>query len=431
MSQFVRHSVAGTPRPTFARRNTLSIISLGGLVLALPLTSQAEGFVDDSKATLNLRNAYFNRNYTNPAYPQGKAEEWTQSFILDAKSGFTQGLVGFGVDVLGMYSQKLDGGKGTGGTQLLPIHDDGRPADNFGRLGVAVKGKISKTEVKVGEWMPVLPVLRSDDGRSLPQTFRGGQVTSTEISGLTLYGGQFRQNSPRNDASMEDMSMNGRAAFTSDRFNFGGGEYTFNDKRTLVGVWYSELSDIYQQQYFNLSHSQPMGDWTLGANLGFFNGKEDGSALAGDMENKTTFAMLSAKYGGNTFYVGLQKLTGDSAWMRVNGTSGGTLANDSYNSSYDNAKEKSWQLRHDYNFVALGIPGLTMMNRYISGDNVHTGAITDGKEWGRESELAYTVQSGALKNLNVKWRNASIRKDFSTNEFDENRIFISYPLSLL
>ena len=431
MSQFVRHSVACTPRPTFARRNTLSIISLGGLVLALPLTSQAEGFVDDSKATLNLRNAYFNRNYTNPAYPQGKAEEWTQSFILDAKSGFTQGLVGFGVVMLGMYSQKLDGGKGTGGTQLLPIHDDGRPADNFGRLGVAVKGKISKTEVKVGEWMPVLPVLRSDDGRSLPQTFRGGQVTSTEISGLTLYGGQFRQNSPRNDASMEDMSMNGRAAFTSDRFNFGGGEYTFNDKRTLVGVWYSELSDIYQQQYFNLSHSQPMGDWTLGANLGFFNGKEDGSALAGDMENKTTFAMLSAKYGGNTFYVGLQKLTGDSAWMRVNGTSGGTLANDSYNSSYDNAKEKSWQLRHDYNFVALGIPGLTMMNRYISGDNVHTGAITDGKEWGRESELAYTVQSGALKNLNVKWRNASIRKDFSTNEFDENRIFISYPLSLL
>ena len=431
MSQLVRHSFACTPRPTFARRHTLSLLSLGGIVLALPLASQAEGFVDDSKATLNLRNAYFNRNYTNPAYPQGKAEEWTQSFILDAKSGFTQGPVGFGVDVLGMYSQKLDGGKGTGGTQLLPIHDDGRPADNFGRMGVAVKGKISKTELKVGEWMPVLPVLRSDDGRSLPQTFRGGQVTSTEISGLTLYGGQFRQNSPRNDASMEDMSMNGRAAFTSDRFNFAGGEYTFNDKRTLVGVWYSELSDIYQQQYFNLSHSQPLGDWTLGANLGFFNGKEDGSALAGDMENKTTFALLSARYGGNTFYVGLQKLTGDSAWMRVNGTSGGNLANDCYNSSYDNAKEKSWQLRHDYNFVALGIPGLTMMNRYISGDNVHTGAITDGKEWGRESELAYTVQSGALKNLNVKWRNASIRKDFSTNEFDENRIFISYPLSLL
>ena len=79
----------------------------------------------------------------------------------------------------------------------------------------------------------------------------------------------------------------------------------------------------------------------------------------------------------------------------------------------------------------LGVPGLTMMNRYISGDNIHTGAITDGKEWGRESELAYTVQAGTLKDLTVRWRNASIRRDYSTNEFDENRIFISYPLSLL
>jgi hypothetical protein len=432
VSKLVRNSSARTPNPIFKRRHTLSLIGCSGLALALPMAGHAEGFTDDAKATLNLRNAYFNRNYTNPAYPQGKAEEWTQNFILDAKSGFTQGTVGFGLDVLGLYSVKLDGGKGTGGTQLLPLDHDGRPADTFGRTDVAFKTRLSKTELKIGDWMPVLPILRSDDGRSLPQTFRGGQVTSTEISGLTLYGGQFQKNSPRNDSSMDDMFMNGKSAsITSDRFNFGGGEYTFNDKHTQVGVWYDELSDIYQQQYFNLNHTQPLGDWTLGANLGYFIGKENGSALAGDLDNKTAFAMLSAKYGGNTFYVGLQKLTGDDQWMRVNGTSGGTLANDSYNSSYDNAKEKSWQVRHDYNFVALGIPGLTMMNRYISGDNVHTGTITDGEEWGRESELAYTVQSGPLKNLNVKWRNASIRKSFSTNEFDENRIFINYPISLL
>ncbi|SDB59405.1 OprD family outer membrane porin, partial [Pseudomonas sp. NFACC13-1] len=199
---------------------------------AVVQADQNSGFVEGATATLNLRNAYINRNFTNPNNAQGKAEEWTQSFILDAKSGFTQGVVGFGVDILGMYSVKLDGGRGTAGTQLLPVHDDGRPADDFGRLGVALKAKVSKTELKVGEWMPVLPILRSDDGRSLPQTFRGGQVTSTEINGLSLYGGQFRGNSPRNDASMEDMSMNGRGAFTSDRFNFGGGEYAFNEKRT-------------------------------------------------------------------------------------------------------------------------------------------------------------------------------------------------------
>jgi hypothetical protein len=409
----------------------VSTPALGLALAASAFPAFAEGFLEDGKASLTARNFYINRNFTNPAYSQGKAEEWTQSFILDAKSGFTQGTVGFGVDALGLLSVKLDGGKGTGGTQLLPIDSDGRPVDDFGRLAVAGKMKVSKTEVKVGEWMPVLPILRSDDGRSLPQTFQGGQITSQEIAGLNLYGGQFRQNSPRNDASMEDMFMQGKAAFTSDRFNFVGGEYSFNDKRTMIGVWNAQLKDIYQQQYLQIVHSQPLGAWTLGANLGYFWGSEDGSARAGDLDNRTASALLSAKYGSSTFYLGLQKVSGDNAWMRVNGTSGGTLANDSYNSSYDNAKERSWQLRHDFNFAGVGIPGLTLMNRYISGEDVHTATVSDGKEWGRESELAYVIQSGSLKNLSLKWRNSTLHRDYSSLEFDENRLIISYAFSAL
>ncbi|NIF30083.1 OprD family porin [Pantoea sp. Tr-811] len=409
-------------------QNHLPFALIGaGLLAAVPDVGVAEGFVEDSKAVLGLRNFYINRNFTNPANPQAKAEEWTQSFILDARSGFTEGPVGFGVDVLGLWSLKLDGGGGTYGTALLPRHDDGRPAGDYGRLAVAGKARISKTELKVGEWMVVLPILRSDDGRSLPQTFRGGQVTSREIAGLTLYGGQMRGNSPRNDASMEDMSYGGGV---SDRFNFVGGEYTFNQDRTMVGAWNAVLKDVYEQQYLQLTHSQPVGSWTFGANLGYFHGGEDGSERAGKLDNKTYSGMFSAKYGGNTFWVGLQKVDGDT-WMRVNGTSGGTLANDSYNSSFDNANERSWQLRHDFNFVTLGMPGLTLMNRYISGRDVHTGAVTDGKEWVRESELAYVIQSGPFKDLSVKWRNSTIRRDYSNNEFDENRVIFNYPLSLL
>lgn len=216
----------------------------------------------------------------------------------------------------------------------------------------------------------------------------------------------------------------------SDRFNFVGGEYKFNQDQTLVGLWNAVLKDVYEQQYLQLSHSQPLGDWTLGANLGYFHGGEDGSERAGKLDNKTYSGMFSAKYGGNTFWVGLQKVDGDT-WMRVNGTSGGTLANDSYNSSFDNANERSWQVRHDFNFVTLGVPGLTLMNRYISGRDVHTGAVTDGKEWVRESELAYVIQSGPFKDLSVKWRNSTIRRDYSNNEFDENRLIFNYPLSLL
>jgi len=406
--------------------------------IALPLLlagvlpgAQAE-FLDDAKGTLTLRNFYIHRNFVDDGATRSKAEEWTQSFILDLQSGYTEGPIGFGIDVLGLWSVKLDGGKGTSGTQLLPVGKDGDPADQFGRLAVAGKLRFSKTEVKAGEWSPALPILRSDDGRSLPQTFQGGMLTSKEVRNLTLYGGRFRGNSPRDDSSLNDMSWVGNSSVTSDRFSFAGAEYAFNDNRTLVGAWFGQLEDIYKQRYFQLTHTQPLGkDWSLGANLGYFDGEEDGSAQAGELDNKLLSGLFSLKHGAHVFYLGLQRVTGDDKWLRVNGTSGGSAANDTYNGSFDNARERSWQVRYDYDFASMGIPGLTLMTRYLKGTNVHVGNIDDGEEWNRETQLSYVVQSGPLKALSLRWRNSTIRRDWgANNKFDDNRLIVSYPISL-
>jgi len=88
---------------------------------------------------------------------------------------------------------------------------------------------------------------------------------------LTLQGGRLRSTSLRNEASDDRMrAMLGRtpqAAF-SDAFNYAGGDYAFNGKRTSFGLWYAQLEDIYNQRYIGLKHSEPLGDWVLGANLG-------------------------------------------------------------------------------------------------------------------------------------------------------------------
>jgi hypothetical protein len=364
-----------------------------------------------------------------PAYPQGKAEEWTQNFILDANPASPKAR---SVSVWTCWAVFAEARWRQRHRRYATAADPRRrPADNFGRLGVALKAKVSKTELKVGEWMPVLPILRSDDGRSLPQTFRGGQITSNEINGLTSTAGSSAATARATTRAWKTCHERPRRVHLRPlqlrRRRIHLQRQTHPGRRVVRRT----------QRHLPAAVRQPEPQPAAGRldpgrqpRLLHRQGRRQRPRRRPGQQNRVRPA-LSAKYGGNTFYVGLQKLTGDDAWMRVNGTSGGTLANDSYNSSYDNAKERSWQVRHDYNFVALGVPGLTLMNRYISGDNVHTGTITDGKEWGRESELAYTVQSGPLKNLNVKWRNASIRRDFSTNEFDENRIFISYPISLL
>ena len=89
--------------PSHAQYFVPSLIAVALATAALPAHAEESGFVEGAKVNLNLRNFYINRNFTNPTKSQGKAEEWTQSFILDAKSGFTQGVVGFGMDVLGLY----------------------------------------------------------------------------------------------------------------------------------------------------------------------------------------------------------------------------------------------------------------------------------------------------------------------------------------
>lgn len=96
--------------PSHVRALCASLCLGAGLPVHAGHVHAGQGFLEDAKASLTVRNFHLHRNFVGDA-SQGKAEEWTQSFILDARSGFTQGSVGFGLDVLGLYSLKLDGGK--------------------------------------------------------------------------------------------------------------------------------------------------------------------------------------------------------------------------------------------------------------------------------------------------------------------------------
>ncbi|PWY52918.1 OprD family porin [Pseudomonas sp. RW409] len=414
-----------TPHCILARSLAAASLALG---TGLPAWAEEGGFFDDAKTDLVLRNYYFNRDFRDPGAAKSKVEEWAQGFILKFNSGYTPGLVGFGLDGIAMFGVKLDSGRGTSGSELLPVHDDGRAADNYGRAGVAAKMRISATELKVGELLPDIPLLRYDDGRLLPQTFRGAMLDSREIAGLGLQAGQYRSVSLRNSSDMQDLSAWAAPGVASDGFTYAGAEYRFNQQRTLVGAWHAQLEDIYQQSYFNLLHKQSVGDWVLGANLGYFIDKDDGQARIGEIRSRTAYALLSASTAGHTLYLGLQKVSGDSPWMSVYGSSGRTLGNDMFNGNFSNADERSWQVRYDYNFAAMGVPGLLAMVRYGHGENATTKAGSNGKEWERDTEVGYTFQSGSLKNLSVRVNNATNRRSFNS-DFDQTRVIVSYPLS--
>ena len=97
---------------------------------------------------------------------------------------------------------------------------------------------------------------------------------------------------------------------------------------------------------------------------------------------------------------------------------------------FANADERSWQARYDFDFAGLGVPGLSFMTRYIKGDNSQvSGSDEEGREWERNIEFKYVVQSGPLKDLYVRLRNASFRSSFA-RDADENRLIVGYSLPI-
>ncbi|GLZ88590.1 porin [Metapseudomonas resinovorans] len=406
------------------------------LLSTLPLSALAaeSGFIADSTATLQLRNYYFSRDFSDIVGPnqQSKAEEWAQGFILNFKSGYTQGPVGFGLDAIGTLGIKLDSSPDRVNTGLLPVQEDGEAADDYSRLGVAGKMRVSKTELKVGELQPNLPVLMFSDIRLLPPSYQGVSVSSNEIAGLTLQGGHLTGTSLRNEAGDDEIQAQigyqPQRQASSNAFNYAGADYAFNANHTTVGAWYAQLEDIYDQRLISLKHAEPVGDWVLGANMGFYDSSEDGKKLIGEVDNQAFYSLLSAKRGGHTFFIGYQGMYGDQGFPKVfaNIT---PLGNEVPTYEFASADERSWQVRHDYDFAALGIPGLTTTLRYIKGDNVDTGKGFEGEDWERDLDIGYVIQSGSLKGLGVRIRNVTARSNYRT-DIDENRLILNYTLAL-
>ncbi|MBN0647015.1 OprD family outer membrane porin, partial [Pseudomonas aeruginosa] len=85
--------------------------------------------------------------------------------------------------------------------------------------------------------------------------------------------------------------------------------------------------------------------------------------------------------------------------------------------------EKSWKLQYDYDFVALGLPGLSASASYSRGkldltrvdpDSPGYGGwySADGKNakhWERDLDLQYVVQGGPAKDLSLRLRWATHR----------------------
>ena len=416
--------------PKFTRQLLATGIALG---LAAPAFA---ALVDDSKAVLEARNFYMNRDFRQDGAAQSKAEEWAQGFILRFESGYSEGPIGFGVDAIGLLGIKLDSSPERVGTGILKSDREApkRAQDEYGEAGLTAKLRASNSTLKLGTLQPVLPALMRNDSRLLPQTFRGAWLNSNEIEGLSLDLGRIDRVNQRDSSDNQEMTVfNGGkrnivlgSAKTSDEFLFAGGRYQWTPE-LATSYYYGGLDGIYRQHLVNLVHQLPLGEGqSFKSDIRYARSSDDGGS---NVDNHAFGALFTYRLGGHGFTAGYQHLSGDTGFAYVAGADN-ALVNLVQINDFGNQDERSWQARYDYDFAGLGLPGLTFMTRYLSGDNVDRGAgLSEGKTWERDTDIAYVVQSGPLKNFGLKLRNASTRSNIGS-DLDENRLILSYSLLL-
>ncbi|MGM3422328.1 OprD family porin [Pseudomonas benzopyrenica] len=396
--------------------------------------ADAAGFLEDSKLRLQLRNVYFNENFRDEqglnaraaATAKSERTEWAQGFLLDYRSGFTQGTVGFGLDALGLLGVRLDSGRGRSGTGLLPVHSDGRAAAEASAFGATAKARLGKTVVKHGTLLPKTPVLVYNDARLLPQTYQGTQVTSDDIQGLTLTLTHLDRFKLRDSTDSNGLFPDGYSGSQSGNFSYGGAEYQVS-KSLRLSYFHGELNNFYRQDFAGIQHDLPLAGGVLTGDLRYFKSRDTGAAYAGKIDNDMLSGQLTYSNSGHTFGAGLQKLSGDAGLPYISGATVYSFSNVGIG-KFIEEDEKTWLLSYVYDFKTLGLPGLTFMTRYISGENSRSGS--EGlHEWERDVELAYVVPKGSLKGFGVKLRSYVYRADFARGR-DSNRLYLTYDLAL-
>lgn len=422
-----------------SQRSKLAL-SILAAAMAVPAVSQA-ALVEDSKASLELRNMYLNRDYREGTSQQiSYGEYWGQGFIAKFESGFTEGTVGVGVDAIGLLGVKLDSGKGrvdginrggaAGGIGMSPLETNGDPVDSYSELGLTGKVRISKSTLHVGTLLPVLPVVQYNNTRLLPGSYTGGMVTSQEVDGLTLHAARLTEFNLRDSTNNQEFPDIGgkRGGQEVDNFDLVGGSYAFSPQLT-ASYYYGDYDNVYKQHFGGFVHKLPLGEGvSLTSDLRYF--QTDYEAQGVD-DNKFVNGMFTLAVGAHKFGAGFQNMSGGSVLGLIAGADPYSTNLSTY-WTFNRQDEDVWQARYDYDFASLGVPGLTFMTRYVSGYNIEVGGRNSGEEWERDTDIVYTLQDGTLKGLRFHLRNVTYRADSAVSrDIDENRLIVSYTLPLL
>ncbi|MFW1707618.1 OprD family outer membrane porin [Acinetobacter baumannii] len=432
-----------------AQKLTLAVLISAAIISSAQASEQSEakGFVEDANGSILFRTGYISRDKKNGV---DDTSSFAQTAIVNIESGFTPGIVGFGVGVVGDGSFKIGANKNAG-NNMIPretgFNDEGvltkgagDSYDHWARGGGNVKARFSNTTVRYGTQVLDLPVLASNTARLVPEYFTGTLLTSHEIKDLEVIAGKFTK-----DQYSDQVNTDGRHL---DRAIVWGAKYKFDDN--LNASYYGlDSKDKLERHYLNVNYKQPLAnDSSLtydfsGYHTKFDEGASTYSQTTDDLSNrKNNIWAISTAYntGPHNIMVAYQQNSGNVGYDYGENADGGQsiyLPN-SYLSDFIGNDEKSAQIQYSLDFGKLGVlPGLNWTTAFVYGWDIKVKGLTDDAEE-REffNQVKYTVQSGFAKDASLRIRNSYYRASnaYQTNAYigdtNEWRIFLDIPVKL-
>ena len=258
--------------------NKLAVViagSMTGLISSGAMADQADsqGFVEGSSLKILARTLYFDRDWHNKGAANNYSRDTGEGLTARFQSGFTQGVVGFGLDAFALAGIKFDGGDGNNASASYPRNGEGSTEDNFSKAGAAIKVRVSDTVLKAGNQFVSLPVFATDIGRLLPESATGLLLTSQEIDNLELNVGHFTQLSSQFASGADSKHLKSADVV--------GGTYTFA-KNLSASLYYSDVEDNFKKKYVNLNYVQALPDnQSLSYDFNLYRTDSQGQELSG------------------------------------------------------------------------------------------------------------------------------------------------------
>ncbi|OMQ34560.1 porin [Pseudomonas putida] len=409
----------------------------------------AQGFTEDASLTINARNYYMNRNRLQQADDN---IEWGQGFLGIFESGFTEGSVGFGIDAHAMLGLKLDGGGGTDNSSILPASDgSGKAPGSFSTAGATLKMRAFNSELKAGDLFLANPVIAGGETRMLPQTFRGVSLTNHSFDGWLIEGGQASFTKPYNQSGHVRIGTSyGSLAEGEESQHLNWAGVAWSGVPGLTSSLYAaELKDIWNQYYYDLDYTYALNEVvSLNPGLHFYHTQDTGDALLGHIDNNTFSLHFTVGVGNHSITTAYQRVNGNTPFDYISQGDSVFLDNSQQYSDFNGPNERSWKLKYAYDFVGLGLPGLTSALSWSRGKLDLTKVDPDSpgysawysaeginaRHWERDIELKYVVQDGQARDLAVRLQWATNRGGNGygvlDQDTDEYRVIFDYPLNV-